>query len=750
MKRIFTSIIVLLFISPIYSELYFKTGFEALKTDTQLTRNLWVSEGFNDPGWAQGFDTRSSIDVEHSSEGAKSMRILYKGGGEAGVNNTGVQIPLTFEDKSAEEMYVSYSMRPSNNFTWGKTNYGGKLPGLASGTQCNGDKVCNGTNGFSARYMWRDGGRLVVLLYHMDFKEIYGQDVDLFYPNGRAVVAERGEWIHLAQRVKMNTVTVENGVAKANPDGILQVWVNGVLVLNRTDLRLRTNDALVDNFYISTFHGGGDATWAPIEDCYIWFDDIRIGSTYEDVMYKGCSAIDLGANKSVCVDGEASFEASVKSDDLTYTWFKDRLPIADKSSLTVSEPGTYVLVVDSLGCSQRDTVLVTKNLTSMLPENLTICDQSFVALDPKVGGEGVTFEWSRDNEKLASTSPTLLVKEGGNYGVKISSPNCEPVSDEVKVESGLLSIEDVSAQKGEMVDVNVQDAPENVDWYKSEACDELIAEGATYSTEMPATPTYIYAKDLDGFSGLVGKKGITGNTYTYSNSSMDKAMTEAWMTFTVLKDLTIDSISLYPYRVPCDIVLKILNSETNEEVYYNTFNLPVTGANRVALNVELEPGAYRFDMVGSTGILKQSHTDPDIQFPYVIEGLISIDGANKEKSWMNKVGGRYLALYDWRVSTGNHCAATPVLLSPVAGTQSGDVEQNGIVVYPTQVEDYLFVEGLNGDAKITIYNSLGAKMFYKQTKNDKLYLSMLQWSSGEYIVQIEEGAKVKSVKVVKR
>jgi hypothetical protein len=584
----------------------------------------------------------------------------------------------------------------------------------------------------------------------MDFKEIYGQDVDLFYPNGRAVVAERGEWIHLAQRVKMNTVTVENGVAKANPDGILQVWVNGVLVLNRTDLRLRTNDALVDNFYISTFHGGGDATWAPIEDCYIWFDDIRIGSTYEDVMYKGCSAIDLGANKSVCVDGEASFEASVKSDDLTYTWFKDRLPIADKSSLTVSEPGTYVLVVDSLGCSQRDTVLVTKNLTSMLPENLTICDQSFVALDPKVGGEGVTFEWSKDNEMLASTSPTLLVKEGGNYGVKISSPNCEPVSDEVKVESGLLSIEDVSAQKGEMVDVNVQDAPENVGWYKSEACDELIAEGATYSTEMPATPTYIYAKDLDGFSGLVGKKGITGNTYTYSNSSMDKAMTEAWMTFTVLKDLTIDSISLYPYRVPCDIVLKILNSETNEEVYYNTFNLPVTGANRVALNVELEPGAYRFDMVGSTGILKQSHTDPDIQFPYVIEGLISIDGANKEKSWMNKVGGRYLALYDWRVSTGNHCAATPVLLSPVAGTQSGDVEQNGIVVYPTQVEDYLFVEGLNGDAKITIYNSIGAKMFYKQTKNDKLYLSMLQWSAGEYIVQIEEGAKVKSVKVVKR
>lgn len=750
MKRILLLVIASCLVSSLYAELYFKTGFEAFETDIQLTRNSWVSEGFNDPGWSQGFDTRSSIDVEHSSEGAKSMRILYKGGGKAGVDNTGVQIPLTFEEKSAEDIYVSYSMRPSENFTWGKTSYGGKLPGLASGTQCNGNKVCDGTNGFSARYMWRDGGRLVVLLYHMDYDKIYGQDVDLLYPDGRTVVAERGEWIHLAQRVKMNTVTVENGVAKANPDGILQVWVNGVLVLNRTDLRLRTNDALVDNFYISTFHGGGDETWAPIEDCYIWFDDIRIGSTYEDVMYKGCRGIDLGANKSVCVNGEATFEADVKSNDLTYTWFKDRLPIADKSSLTVSEPGTYVLVVDSMGCSQRDTVLVTKNLTSMLPENLTICDQSFVALDPKVGGEGLTFEWSKDNEKLASTSPILVVKEGGDYSVKISSSNCEPISDEVKVESGLLLIEDVSAQKGQMVDVSVQDAPENVGWYKSEACDELIAEGATYSTEMPATPTYMYAKDLDGFSGLVGKKGITGNTYTYSNSSMDKAMTEAWMTFTVLKDLTIDSVSLYPYQVPCDVVLKILNSETNEEVYYNTYNLPITGANRVALNVELAPGTYRFDMLGSTGILKQSHTDLDIQFPYVIEGLISIDGANKEKAWMNKVGGRYLALYDWRVSTGNHCAATPVLLSPASGTQSGEVEQNGIVVYPTQVEDYLFVEGLSGDAKITIYNSLGAKMLYKQSKSNKLYLSMSQWSAGEYIVQIEDATNVKSVKVIKK
>ena len=216
-----------------------------------------------------------------------------------------------------------------------------------------------------------------------------------------------------------------------------------------------------------------------------------------------------------------------------------------------------------------------------------------------------------------------------------------------------------------------------------------------------------------------------------------------------MKDLTIDSVSLYPYSLPCDVVIKILNNETGEEVYYNSFNLPVTGANRVPLNAELKPGVYRFDMAESSGILKQSHSDLDIQFPYVIDGLISIDGANKEKSWMNKVGGRFLAVYDWRVSTGNHCAATPVLLSPLGGTKNMDAENGNIVVYPTRVEDNLYIEGLNGDTKVTIFNSLGVKKMYKQTKTDKMQISLSQWPNGEYILQIEERESLKSLKIVK-
>lgn len=749
MKRIiFGMILLVVSVNSLYSELYYQMGFETLATDEQLTRSMFVSAGFGDPGWSQGLDTRSLVDVEHSSEGAKAMRIMYPGGGKAGVQNTGAQIPLMFKDKSADEIYASYSLKPSDNFTWGKTQYGGKLPGLASGTQCSGDKVCSGTNGFSARYMWRDGGRLVLLLYHMDYTKIYGEDLDLIYPDGRTVVAERGKWIHLTQRIKMNTVTIDaNGNAVANPDGIIQVWANGELVLNRTDIRLRTNDDLIDNFYISTFHGGGDETWAPTEDCYIWFDDIRIGSSYDDVKYTTCENLNLGADKSACVKADATFEVDSQS-NVSYEWFKDRQSIEKGASLSVSEPGTYVLVADSMGCSRRDTILFTSDLRPILPEKVTICEQSFVILDPKISSDGVVFEWSKDGQKLFSSDSKLVVKDGGVYKVKVSSSDCESAEAEVEVLSGLLAIDDVTAEKGAMVEITVS-GNGNYSWYDSESGGELLSEGVTFSTSMPSSPTYLFVKDNDGFSGLVGKKGITGKTYTYSNSSMDKTMTEAWMTFTVMKDLTIDSVSLYPYSLPCDVVIKILNNETGEEVYYNSFNLPVTGANRVPLNAELKPGVYRFDMAESSGILKQSHSDLDIQFPYVIDGLISIDGANKEKSWMNKVGGRFLAVYDWRVSTGNHCAATPVLLSPLGGTKNMDAEHGNIVVYPTRVEDNLYIEGLNGDTKVTIFNSLGVKKMYKQTKTDKMQISLSQWPNGEYILQIEERESLKSLKIVK-
>jgi len=118
-------------------------------------------------------------------------------------------------------------------------------------------------------------------------------------------------------------------------------------------------------------------------------------------------------------------------------------------------------------------------------------------------------------------------------------------------------------------------------------------------------------------------------------------------------------------------------------------------------------------------------------------------------AWMNKVGGRYLALYNWRISAGNICARTPVLLSPLQSTQNQTSEATQIDVYPSFTDGDLFIEGLDGEAKITLYNSKGKRMIVRKQKGDKAYFSLANFANGEYLLQIEMKEKVKTCKILK-
>jgi len=151
---------------------------------------------------------------------------------------------------------------------------GGKLPGFGGGTVPTGG--ISRTDGFSARFMWRSSStsgkvQLYSYLYANGSTETY---VDLVYPNGSKVLVAPGEKITMKQRIKMNTGN--------NSDGILQVWVNGQLVLDNKKVAFSKNltkQVYVDVFYFSTFFGGGDTSWAPGNDCYISFNNIKVTYT---------------------------------------------------------------------------------------------------------------------------------------------------------------------------------------------------------------------------------------------------------------------------------------------------------------------------------------------------------------------------------------------------------------------------------------------------------------------------------------
>ncbi len=172
--------------------------------------------------------------------------------------STSVAFPVSF--RSASDVTMSYRLLLEPGWEFVK---GGKLPGLAGGSAPTGGAGGNGSDGFSARLMWRTNGSLVVYAYHPDRPSQWGED---FVTTATLPV---GEWVTLTERVTMNT--------PGQSDGAVQVWVNGNMVLNQGGIRWRTDESFgIDLLLFSTFYGGGDSSWSPSGARFAQFDDFTI------------------------------------------------------------------------------------------------------------------------------------------------------------------------------------------------------------------------------------------------------------------------------------------------------------------------------------------------------------------------------------------------------------------------------------------------------------------------------------------
>lgn len=214
------------------------------------------------PGYDWGdLGPRANIVKDPADAKNQVLEVKYPAG-KIGSEESGAQFLVRLP--KTDEAELSYRVRFGPGFEWTR---GGKLPGLTSrGTSFTGGKAKPDGTGWSARYMWRPKGKVVVYLYHMDMPGTYGDDVML-----QDFTAEPEKWYRIKQRIRVNT--------GEKPDGILQVWVDGKLVVDRAGIRFRKEPkGPVDCFYFSTFYGGNSQDFAPEKDRVAWFDDFKIAT----------------------------------------------------------------------------------------------------------------------------------------------------------------------------------------------------------------------------------------------------------------------------------------------------------------------------------------------------------------------------------------------------------------------------------------------------------------------------------------
>ncbi len=212
------------------------------------------------PPWSVGVrEGRVAIVDGADAYAGRSLRVSYPRG-TVGLGGGGASWPFLFGAR--DEVYCAYrfQFRPGFEFV-----RGGKLPGLAGGTANDGGSRPNGRDGWSVRLMWRENGRMSAYVYHPDQPSNFGED---FYWSRSA---SAGTWHRVVIRVRMNT--------PGRRDGIVQCWLDGRSVLSVETLRFRDTAALaIDQFFFSTFFGGGDASWAAARDEFIAFDDFQVGT----------------------------------------------------------------------------------------------------------------------------------------------------------------------------------------------------------------------------------------------------------------------------------------------------------------------------------------------------------------------------------------------------------------------------------------------------------------------------------------
>lgn len=244
------------------------TARDFASVDLPLIWSSRFAEGLGDwkllaPGW--GLENRS-FGPDREIQG-QAFRVFIPTGSidpgtmkARGLPYGGTGFKATVSAAGLQRAMLRYKVRFPLGFEPAR---GGKLPGLCGGACNGGGKIPNGTDGFSARYMWRPamGGQAYA---YLPTSVTYGTGMNFVgasFPLGR--------WVALTQELKLNTPGLANGWIK--------VWLDGQLVLDQRGLTFRDTDALaIDRLYFDVFYGGNDDTWAAPKDTVIEFAEFEV------------------------------------------------------------------------------------------------------------------------------------------------------------------------------------------------------------------------------------------------------------------------------------------------------------------------------------------------------------------------------------------------------------------------------------------------------------------------------------------
>ena len=277
------------------------------------------------------------------------------------------------------------------------------------------------SSGSSALSLWTSGGRFTIVTNNT------GTSSGNVYNDIGPVLSN--QWVDFVIRIRWSTATT----------GLLQVWRNGTLVVNKENVKTA---AITNSFKLGINKYGWGIQTSTTTQRILFFDEVRIGNenaTYNDVAPGSGTApvnrppvANAGADQTTTLPANTAVLSGTGSNDpdgtiTTYAWSKISGPntgtIATANTVTTNvtglTQGVYrfrLQVTDNSGATAADTVQVTVNAapnqppvvsagadqTIALPINSVVLSGS--ANDPD--GTITTYAWSKISGPNAGTIAT--------------------------------------------------------------------------------------------------------------------------------------------------------------------------------------------------------------------------------------------------------------------------------------------------------------------------------------------------------
>ena len=239
-------------------------------------RQLLFLEAFNAPTpIASSSDSASPwLSAKHLKlipgaglDGSTALQVSYVPSA-AGSERIAINLPLR---RSVSRARLSFEVRFEDGFPFGR---GGKLLGLGPLSPVTGGDPRR-PDAWSARMMWREGGRLSTYLYEQQSSRRFGIGDVSAQP-----VLGPGEWHIVTMDLRLNNPGQADGAAVIEVDGRRVASSEGVLFAGRGSGAV----VPIDQLLFHTFFGGSDPSYQPRDSegqpitVTALFDNLRVTS----------------------------------------------------------------------------------------------------------------------------------------------------------------------------------------------------------------------------------------------------------------------------------------------------------------------------------------------------------------------------------------------------------------------------------------------------------------------------------------